>query len=88
MTEQKPQRKGRDFAIGFFGSLLLALIALVLTIPAKSPAPLFIAAIGAVIATVITFRRHHKFIGIGILAALVGVPLLMLGSCFAYASLY
>lgn len=94
MTEQKPQRKGRDFAISFFGCLLLMALEVVLfvglydgtvsnsTFQASS---LGIIAI-IVAALVIAFVAHRKFIGIGILSALIAGPLLLTGSCFAIAA--
>ena len=98
MTEQKPQRKGRDFAIGFFGGPLLATIAYILVGMASSFLKkgvsdnveviiIYLASTGLVVVVpIITFVRHRKFIGIGILTALVAVPLLLLGSCFALSS--
>ncbi len=84
MTEQKPQRKGRDFAIAFFGSLFLAVLS-------SLWGSLFFmtsTGIGLIAATIFAFIRHRKFIGIGILTALVGAPLLLLGSCYAFSLLY
>ena len=74
MTEPKPQRKGRDFAIGFFGSILVA-------IPLGLLLPIALV-IFLITATIIAFMKQRKFIGIGILSASVAVPLLLIGSCF------
>lgn len=93
MTEPKQQRPGRDFAIGFFGSILLVGIATTFTGLLSAflhgvmlntfRTLLYLAGIGlVVVAPVIAFVHHRKFIGIGILSALVAVPLLLIGSCY------
>ena len=91
MTEQKPQRKGRDFLIGFLANLLLiVLMILLLTGIIDSPSGSVFALLSIIVGGVsvilpaIAFIRRRKFIGIGMLAALVAVPLLLVGSCFAY----
>ena len=90
MTEPKPQRKGRDFAIGFFGSLPFLILEFILFLGlfdnTISVFPFWAVAIGLVVATIVAFRRHRKFIGFGMLTALVAVPLLLLGSCYAIVS--
>jgi hypothetical protein len=94
MTETKPQRKGRDFVIGFLGSILLvtttSILAGITSSFLKGPMVdvvgilMSIAGIGLVtVVPIITFICHRKFIGFGILTALVAVPLLLVGSCFA-----
>lgn len=93
MTETKQQRPGRDFAIGFFGSILLATGLFTLagilsfgshgTTVDKIGIITTIAGIGfVVVAPILSFIYHRKFIGIGILTALVAVPLLLIGSCY------
>ena len=83
MTEPPP-RNGRDFAIGFFGSILLTVPSMMLLLteiigPALAPAILAVLVLGAVIA----FIRKRKFIGIGILIGITAIPFLFVGSCFA-----
>jgi hypothetical protein len=94
MTEQKTPRNGRDFAIGFFGSILLTGIGTTLVglLPVFLPnimvletfqVLLSLAGIGLVVVIpVMAFVNNRKFIGIGILSALVAVPLLLIGSCY------
>jgi hypothetical protein len=97
MTEPKPQRKGRDFVIGFLGSILLVTTTSILAGITSSflkgamvdiiGITIYIAGIILVVVVpIITFICHRKFIGFGILTALVAVPLLLIGSCFALSS--
>ncbi|MFA6172298.1 MAG: hypothetical protein WC334_09180 [Kiritimatiellales bacterium] len=92
MTEQKPQRKGRDFLIGFFGSAFAVVGVLIFPLiisdgmgPSMEDFVIGLSYIGGIIFAVVaaraSFTRHRKFIGIGILAATVAVPLLLFGSC-------
>jgi len=98
MTEQKPPRNGLDFAIGFFGSILLVTtVSTVSGLLSKLLPNIMTVALGLVslminlsffiVGPIVAFRRKRKFIGIGILAALIAVPLLLMGSCFAIAIL-
>ncbi len=91
MTEPKPQRKGRDFAIGFFVGLIPLALGFILLLKVLNGADIFyfnILAGGTVLITIGVFLRRHLFVGIGMLAALVAVPLLLLGSCFALSSFF
>ena len=83
MTETRLQRKGRDFAIGFFGSLILLVITAI-PLFLKGPADaFFISILGLLLAIIVSFANQRAVIGIGIgiITALVAVPLLLLGSC-------
>ena len=91
MTEQKPQRKGRDFAIGFFVGLVpLVLGFILLTGILKGTDSFYFNLLAALtgLITIVVFWRRHLFIGIGMVTALVAVPLLLLGSCFALSSFF
>lgn len=84
MTEQKPQRKGRDFSIGFFGSILLSLPSIIILFTKEHPGLLIGAVVILIIAATAAFLRKQKMIGIGILSGIVAIPALFVGSCFGY----
>jgi hypothetical protein len=91
MTEQTPQRKGRDFAIGFFVGLIpliLGIILLLGILEGTDPFYFNLLAAGTILALIGVFWRRHLFVGIGMLTALVATPLLLLGSCFALSSFF
>jgi hypothetical protein len=84
MIEEEPIHRGRDFAIGFFGSLFLGtLLTALLSIPFHSPIPLVVTVLAAVAAAIYLLIKRETYMGIGILSAFVAIPLLAIGSCFA-----
>ena len=87
MLKQEPQRRGKDFLIGFIPSLILALIAIALLLTVEDFAflnLLFFTGIGLSIAALVAFIRLRAFIALGIITVLVATPLLLIGSCFAF----
>ncbi len=87
MLKQEPQRRGKDFLIGFIPSLILALIAITLLLTIGDLVILnllFFVGIGLSIAAIVAFIRLRAFIALGIITVLVATPLLLIGSCFAF----
>ena len=76
-------RRGRDFLLGFFSTLLLGILLLILSAGINSPAipALGLLLIGA--GLVVAFAKGRRHIAFGILTAVVAVPLLLIGTCFA-----
>lgn len=95
MTEQKPPRNGRDFAIGFFGSSVPATLLIVASgfgaLNDNLGVSLFFAAIVisfiAILAGFIwALNSKRKYIALGIISSILAIPLLVFGSCFAIIS--
>jgi hypothetical protein len=87
MTEQKPQRKGRDFLIGFLSGLAPLTLSLLLMNTGNSSFEnlglmLFLG--GTVllfIAMILLLCLRKVFVGLGIFALFVTAPLLIYGAC-------
>lgn len=90
MTEQKPQHKGRDFAIGFISSLIPIAISLFLMNTNRGELALggtlflLISGAGLLLCAISAFIRHRRFIGLGILSLMITAPLLICGACSTY----
>lgn len=85
MTEQKPQHKGRDFAIGFTAGLLPVATALLLTKSTAGSGFFFlISGTGLLLCAMGAFIRRRKFISLGILSLMITAPLLICGACATY----
>jgi heme/copper-type cytochrome/quinol oxidase subunit 4 len=75
-------RRGRDFLIGFGASIAYALILIpVLLLAQSEAASVFSIAILFLASLEMLLRKRH-YIALGIFAALIAVPLLMIGACF------
>lgn len=84
VIEPEPQRKGRDFAIGAVGSILLAISAVAFSVAGGHAAVHNVAFVALAIGGIISLFTPRKFIGIGILCAMVAIPVLFVGSCFGF----
>ena len=84
MTEQKPQRKGHDFIIGFILGLIPIAVALLLRKTSASWFFFLIAGLILLLCAIGAFIRQRKFIGLGILSLMITAPLLICGACATY----
>ena len=80
-------RRGRDFLIGFGAATIYVLVMGALTLVTDSPAVLQFGLGLLFFAGVILLVKKRPFIALGIVAAIVAVPVLFVGTCFAIVGL-
>jgi len=87
LSPNQPPRRARDFWIGFLGTLLMGglCVGVSAAFPRDAWSLVFLAAVGLLIVTLGSFFCERSFIGVGILSAVIVIPLLIVGSCFAMA---
>ena len=80
--KSKP-RRGRDFLIGFGAATAYAvLVGVILAYAQSSAALVFSVAILLLAALEMLLRKRH-YIALGIVTAIVALPFLLIGTCFA-----
>lgn len=84
--EVKP-RRGRDFLIGFGAATIYVLVMGALFLITESPAVLQFSIGLMLLGMVASVVRGRPQIAVGIAAAVVAVPLLFIGTCFAIVGL-
>lgn len=89
MTDLEPSKKprrGRDFLLGFFSTLLFGIVFIFLLAGTESAVMSYLGVFVLLIGLMAAIAKGRRHIAFGILAAAVAVPLLLIGTCFAIFS--
>lgn len=81
----QPPRRGRDFLIGFASTFGLAIVGLFSLSWGKGDY-LTILVMVLVLGLIVAYRNQRPHIALGILVAVIAVPLLLLGTCLVAMS--
>lgn len=88
-TPESPQNlhRGRDFLLGFILTLCHAIIIFFLSNGLATPLFPILGILIPLLGIFWAFTKHRRHIAFGILTAIIAIPLLLIGTCFAVFSI-